>query len=79
MLPLGPTDEGGSPYSSRSAFAGNTLLISPEKLVEDGVLEKSDLVDIALREAERVDFDLILAKNAFHAKAQSRKAPQRLI
>ena len=25
VLPLGPTSEGGSPYFSYSAFAGNTL------------------------------------------------------
>lgn len=38
VLPLTPTGWGDSPYSSFSAFAGNTLLISPEKLVEDGLL-----------------------------------------
>ena len=34
ILPLTPTDAGykHSPYSSDSAFAGNTLLISPELL-----------------------------------------------
>ena len=35
VLPLGPTGFGGSPYASYSAFAGNTLLISREKLFED--------------------------------------------
>src|SRR5215213_8499088 len=39
ILPLGPTGWGDSPYASFSAFAGNTLLISPEKLAEDGLLE----------------------------------------
>jgi len=39
MLPLGPTGWGDSPYASFSAFAGNTLLISPEKLLEDDLLE----------------------------------------
>ncbi|MGZ5483879.1 MAG: 4-alpha-glucanotransferase [Pyrinomonadaceae bacterium] len=73
VLPLGPTDEGGSPYSSYSGFAGNTLLISPEKLVEDGLLEKSDLVDVALRETERVDFDQTRkTKNAFLRRAFER-------
>jgi 4-alpha-glucanotransferase len=38
VLPLGPTGWGDSPYASFSAFAGNTLLISPEKLIEDGLL-----------------------------------------
>jgi 4-alpha-glucanotransferase len=40
ILPLAPTGWGDSPYSSFSAFAGNTLLISPEKLVDDGLLEE---------------------------------------
>ena len=43
VLPLGPTDEYGSPYRSLSAFAGNPLLISPERLVEDGLLGPEEL------------------------------------
>src|SRR5215210_7673796 len=43
VLPLGPTGYGDSPYQSFSAFAGNTLLISPENLVEDGLLSGDDL------------------------------------
>src|ERR671919_2049658 len=39
VLPLGPTGYGDSPYACYSAFAGNTLLISPEQLVTDGLLE----------------------------------------
>src|SRR5215831_5556836 len=38
VLPLGPTGYGNSPYASLSAFAGNHLLISPERLVEEGLL-----------------------------------------
>ncbi len=41
MLPLGPTGPGNSPYSTFSAFAGNTLLISPETLMERGLLPDS--------------------------------------
>lgn len=37
-LPLGPTGEGGSPYSAYSAFAGNPLLVSTDRLVEEGLL-----------------------------------------
>jgi 4-alpha-glucanotransferase len=43
ILPLGPTGYGDSPYQSYSAFAGNFLLISPEKLVEDRLISKDDL------------------------------------
>lgn len=43
VLPLGPTGYGDSPYASYSAFAGNTLLISPERLVDEGLLNHGDL------------------------------------
>src|SRR5437870_5806026 len=38
VLPLGPTGFGSSPYGVLSAFAGNPLLLSPERLVEDGLV-----------------------------------------
>jgi 4-alpha-glucanotransferase len=41
-LPLGPTGYGNSPYQSLSSFAGNGLLISPDALLEDGLLDKRD-------------------------------------
>ena len=41
-LPLGPTGYGNSPYQSLSSFAGNGLLISPECLISDGLLDASD-------------------------------------
>ena len=45
ILPLGPTsaDLGHSPYMSPSALAGNPLLISPELLVEDRLLQAHQL------------------------------------
>src|SRR5882762_10715929 len=43
VLPLGPTGYGDSPYACYSAFAGNTLLISPEKLTTEGLLQNEDL------------------------------------
>ncbi len=43
ILPLGPTGFGDSPYQSYSAFAGNTLLISPQFLIQDGILNHGDL------------------------------------
>jgi 4-alpha-glucanotransferase len=41
-LPLGPTGYGNSPYQSLSSFAGNGLLVSPDWLVEDGLLRRAD-------------------------------------
>jgi 4-alpha-glucanotransferase len=43
MLPLGPTGYGDSPYQTFSVFAGNPLLISLDKLAEDGLLAASEL------------------------------------
>ena len=40
ILPLSPTLPGLSPYNSPSAFAGNPLLISPEFLIRDGLIER---------------------------------------
>ena len=59
ILPLTPTGQGNSPYSSFSAFAGNTLLISPEKLVEDGLLEQKSFETAPKFSANRVDYDLV--------------------
>ena len=41
VLPLGPTGYGDSPYACYSAFAGNTLLVSPEQLVKEGLLDSA--------------------------------------
>jgi 4-alpha-glucanotransferase len=43
-LPLGPTGYGDSPYQSLSSFAGNGLLISPDWLIEEGLLQQSECV-----------------------------------
>ncbi len=42
ILPLGPTGYGDSPYQCFSAFAGNPYLISPQLLVEEGLLDPGD-------------------------------------
>jgi 4-alpha-glucanotransferase len=41
-LPLGPTGYSNSPYQCLSSFAGNGLLVSPELLIEDGLLQADD-------------------------------------
>ena len=41
-LPLGPTGYGNSPYQSQSSFAGNALLISPDSLISDDLLQASE-------------------------------------
>lgn len=47
VLPLGPPANGNSPYSSLSAFAGNPLLISLERLAERGWIERSQLRELS--------------------------------
>ncbi len=41
-LPLGPTGYSNSPYQSLSSFAGNELLVSPDSLIEDGLLPANE-------------------------------------
>jgi 4-alpha-glucanotransferase len=56
LLPLGPTAEGNSPYACYSAFAGNTLLISPEQLVAEGLLVSEQLTVAPEFTSEQLDF-----------------------
>lgn len=60
ILPLGPTSFGDSPYQTLSAFAGNPLLISLDRLVRDGWLLDNDLNDRPRFDAERVDFGPVI-------------------
>jgi 4-alpha-glucanotransferase len=71
ILPLTPVDPGSgfSPYSSPSAFAGNILLISLEKLAEIGLLNQEDLDvfnekpvhDVTITETSTLAVDAIAA------------------
>ncbi len=73
VLPLGPTGYGDSPYQCFSAFAGNPLLLSPQRLLEEGLLEPADLADAPMFPAERVDFGPVIEwKRALHARAAAR-------
>ena len=56
VLPLAPPGIGDSPYSATSAFAGNPLLISLERLAEHGWIEPSKLKAIEAGPAGAVDF-----------------------
>ncbi|HAH51892.1 MAG TPA: 4-alpha-glucanotransferase [Balneola sp.] len=57
ILPLTPTGYGNSPYASYSAFAGNPYLISPDILVEKGLLEKGEAIKAELPSEIKVDYD----------------------
>ncbi len=63
VLPLTPTDQacGNSPYSSPSAFAGNPLLVSPEFLVEFGLLKKGEIEEITPFSEGRCDYASVIS------------------
>ena len=61
VLPLGPTGYGDSPYQCFSAFAGNPLLVSLERLVELGDLSPSDVAkDLPPFPECQVDFGWVI-------------------
>lgn len=60
VLPIGPTSYGDSPYQSLSTFAGNPLLISLDKLVEEGWLKAEDLADAPDFPHDRVDYGPVI-------------------
>ena len=60
VLPLHPPGPGNSPYSAISTFAGNELLISPELLVEDGLLTDGDVAEVPDFPREWVAFDQVV-------------------
>ena len=57
VLPLVPTGYGESPYQALSSFAGNPVLISPEKLVEHGYLANSEIAAPPSFSEDRCDFE----------------------
>lgn len=72
VLPLVPTAAGESPYQSPSAFAGHPLLISPERLFEDGLLSRDQLEQVAVQGVEsapRVDFLAVRERKHFLLEA----------
>ncbi|HEU4389505.1 MAG TPA: 4-alpha-glucanotransferase [Blastocatellia bacterium] len=70
VLPLTPTGYGDSPYQSFSAFAGNTLLISPDLLVAEGLLSEREIKEEDHFEDSRVDFGKVIPfKRALLARA----------
>lgn len=56
ILPLNPLGFGDSPYSSFSAFGGNPLLINPDKLAKDELLDPSWLNQFRVKESSQVDY-----------------------
>ncbi len=60
VLPLGPTGYGDSPYQCFSAFAGNPLLVSLDRLRDDGLLAEADLRQGSGFPEDRVDYGRVI-------------------
>ena len=70
ILPLTHTGYGDSPYQSFSAYAGQPLLISPDHLMELGLVNAADLSDVPAGCPEAVDYGTIIPwKQSVYEKA----------
>jgi 4-alpha-glucanotransferase len=82
IMPLVPTGYGDSPYASPSAFAGNPLMISLDRLVQDGLLDRADVDAHQGFDPHRVEFEHVrafkepLLRQAFE-RVWSGASPQR--
>jgi len=61
VLPLGPVGYGNSPYSSTSAFAGNPLLISLDRLADHGWIDRAKIEPLSANSGP-VDYELVFAR-----------------
>ncbi len=77
-LPLGPTGYGNSPYQPLSSFAASEILISPDWLIEDGLVSVADCASapsstMAVDFAEVTSFKRQLLKKAWDAFSSTRR------
>ena len=56
VLPLGQTGYGDSPYQCFSVFAGNTLLVSPQRLFDSGLVSRDDVDNRPTFPEARIDY-----------------------
>lgn len=70
VCPIGPVDYGFSPYMTLSAFAGNTMLISPDILVDWSLLTAEDVAHFPIFSEKHVEFEKVAkAKDKLFRKA----------
>lgn len=75
LLPLNPVEsgQGHSPYSSNSSMAGSPLLLSPELLMQQGLVTAGDVEEAKLDSTDQVDFKAVSqVKNFLFDKAYER-------
>ena len=82
MLPVGPLGPGNSPYASSSAFAGEPLYLSLERLLDDGLLKASDISAPRELRAGNVKYGVVRGvkgpalETAFHAWKSRRRTAE---
>ena len=59
IVPVGPTGEGNSPYTSMSTFAGNPLFIDLDLLAADGLLDRSDLTAAKVPAGDQIEYNAL--------------------
>lgn len=60
ILPLNPVGYGYSPYQTFSAFAGNHLFISIDKLIDSGLITKGDVEPMPKFDKSSVEFEKVV-------------------
>lgn len=56
VLPIGPTGYGDSPYQSFSSFAGQPLIISPDRLIDIGLLTVAETACDTIWDPCKIDY-----------------------
>jgi 4-alpha-glucanotransferase len=56
VLPLNPPGYANSPYGCLSSFGGNPMLISPQRLLQDGLIPNESIANIPRFPDDHVDF-----------------------
>jgi 4-alpha-glucanotransferase len=60
VLPLNPPGYGNSPYNCLSSIGGNPLLISPQRLLQEQLLETESVGDVPMFPSDHVAFDQVV-------------------
>src|SRR5260221_14756272 len=59
VLPLNPPGYGNSPYGCLSSFGGNPMLISPQRLLQNGLISHEAIAAVPQFPDDHVDFDRV--------------------
>jgi 4-alpha-glucanotransferase len=60
VLPLHPPGPGAAPYAATSSFAGNSALVSPELMRQEGLLDNADLSGTPEFSPFKVEFERVV-------------------